>query len=281
MIQYLKNKIVVKPDIQQCKKKTAAESKKKTCKNSTAAVDWSKFDHIYCIHYLPFNDRLDKCIENLKRLGIYQLPQFSFEWTVPNKFYDVLLDINRYENIIDRKRIHAKNLNLQINRLNMFKKAWYHGFNRILVIEDDNMFYDDNSVINEYVTNIPEDYDIVNFDYWFLNKDQYKEVYADKKRYVNDYFIDISGVEKLWNMSFASMSRKGIKYLIDSQEAKLRPMDNFMAWKPDNAELAKDIKFCISKMNLSIQKLYENRQNYREASDNKYEGQYIDYKRYV
>ena len=56
----------------------------------------------------------------------------------------------------------------------------------------------------------------------------------------------------MWNMSFVSVSRKGIKYLIDSQEKIFRPMDNFISYKSENHELAKDIKFAVSKMNLSM-----------------------------
>ena len=32
-------------------------------------IDWSAFDFICCIHYLPFVDRLEQCKKSLARIG--------------------------------------------------------------------------------------------------------------------------------------------------------------------------------------------------------------------
>ena len=247
-------------------------------KKQQTKLDWSAFDFICCIHYLPYADRLEQCKKSLARIGILGLKQFQFEYTVPNKYYEVLLDENKFEDQIDRKRIKPRNLNLQINRLNLFKKMYYLGYDRILLLEDDSLYYKDLSIIAEYINDLPLDYDIVNFDYWFLDKDEFWSLLKDKSKQINNHFVDSSCVQKMWNMSFVSVNRKGIKYLIDSQEKMFRPMDNYIAYKSENYELAKDIKFAISKMNLSMQKLYPDRQNCK--TDNKYDGQGLIYSNY-
>ena len=52
---------------------------------------WNRFDKIVCIHYLPYkNERFRNIALELKRVGILGLPQFEWEFTVPNKFYEYI-----------------------------------------------------------------------------------------------------------------------------------------------------------------------------------------------
>lgn len=39
-----------------------------------AGVNWSIFDKIVCIHYLPYKERLEPIKAELKRVGILDLP---------------------------------------------------------------------------------------------------------------------------------------------------------------------------------------------------------------
>ena len=73
-------------------------------------------------------------------------------------------------------------MNLQINRLNLFKKMYYLGYERILLLEDDSLYYKDLAVLAEYINDLPLDYDIVNFDYWFLDKDEFWSLLKDKTK---------------------------------------------------------------------------------------------------
>lgn len=249
--------------------------------NIDIKIDWSIFDKIYCIHYLPYKERKEHAILELKRIGIYDQPQFEFLYTVPNKYYDALIHPNCFDSQIDYTRIHKKNINLQINRLNAIRKAQLVGYNRILILEDDNLFHKDISLIAQYLKNFPLQYDIVNMDYWFYDKTEFITLKSDRKNYINTYFIDTQKIEKIWNMSFISLTNKAMKYLCESQEKLLRPMDNYIAYKKINDDLAKDIKFAISDMNLSIQKLYDNRQNYHNPTYNKYYGQGLIFEDYI
>ena len=59
---------------------------------------------------------------------------------------------------------------------------YYLGYDRILLLEDDSLYYKDLSIIAEYINDLPLDYDIVNFDYWFLDKDEFWSLLKDKSK---------------------------------------------------------------------------------------------------
>jgi len=45
-----------------------------TATESFGHINWSIFDKIYCVHYLSYADRLDSIKQQLKDVGIVDLP---------------------------------------------------------------------------------------------------------------------------------------------------------------------------------------------------------------
>lgn len=43
-------------------------------RGSGVKPDWSMFDRIFCIHFLPYRERLPKIKEELGRIGVLDLP---------------------------------------------------------------------------------------------------------------------------------------------------------------------------------------------------------------
>ena len=60
--------------------------------------NWSIFDKIYCIHYLPYADRLNNIKQQLKDVGIIDLPWFEFYYTTENRYNRLLLNNTMFNN---------------------------------------------------------------------------------------------------------------------------------------------------------------------------------------
>lgn len=121
---------------------------------------WNRFDKIVCIHYLLFKEqRFENCKSELERVGILNLPQFEWEFTVPNKFYE-------YIKFPDKKGSGAKKFSLQytFHYYTLLKKLQYLGYNNVLILEDDIAFRKDLKEIRTLLEATPEDYDIMNYE---------------------------------------------------------------------------------------------------------------------
>ena len=64
------------------------------------------------------------------------------------------------------------NINYTINTLNLLNYCKIKGWKNILLIEDDFKFVDDSKLINDVVSNIPSEYDVINFNYKMYSEQQ-------------------------------------------------------------------------------------------------------------
>ena len=123
-------------------------------------IDWAKyFDKIYCLHYLPYKERLPLLQQELKRIDIWQSGIFEMRYTSPTR-YDSLLTAEIAGGAPARASI--VNITMEYNRL--FAEAGILGYRRVLFLEDDETFLKDIAAIEEMLENIPADADIVQFD---------------------------------------------------------------------------------------------------------------------
>ena len=230
--------------------------------NQLKNPNWSLFDKIYCIHYLPYKDRLQPIKNELERIGILNLPQFEFFYTTPNKYYDYLLfdRLNESTNI-DFKQIYLRNLNLQLNRLNLLTIAKYSGFKRILILEDDNIFLKDLSLLADYLNNFPLNYDIVNMEWIFIPKEKEIEWRNTKFNDLdNKWFKSTGNFTNIFDASMISLNDVAIKYLIEQISTVLRPMDNYIFKRNDVSSNTK-LKIALSTKHLCLQKMLSDRQD--------------------
>ena len=77
----------------------------------------------------------------LKRIGILGLDNFSWHYSVPNKYYDLLFYNDT--STIDVPSVNITNINYTVNSYQLIKMAYELGYERILVIEDDVRFLKD------------------------------------------------------------------------------------------------------------------------------------------
>lgn len=124
---------------------------------------WNRFDKIVCVHYLPYKERFENIKRELKRVGILDLPQFEWYYTVDTDFYNYVLD-GIPDDSINRDRVTPTNIKYTIDSYNLLRKLQFQHYNSVLIIEDDVAFHKDIGFIKEVVESTPKDFDVMNYD---------------------------------------------------------------------------------------------------------------------
>lgn len=122
------------------------------------------FDHIFILHHLPKVSRKHKMEQQLKHLGIDDTSKVSWEYTRIDPLFECLY-----------KNYSKKLVGLSIGQFNcayghykIMSDALALGYKRILILEDDIAFLNNLDKIEEYAKNIPQDADLVMWD-WYKN----------------------------------------------------------------------------------------------------------------
>lgn len=209
------------------------------------------FDKIYCIHYLPYEERLQDTIYELDRIGILNSPNFEWynvpESIVYNKLYETLIDHKIIFNKPDGDSVYGnfrnKNVfNLAINKFNLLLKAQYHNYKNILILEDDNCYLKNLDQLSKYIESIPGDYDIVNMNYFFMN------TIIDS----NSTFVPCSQIyDKMFNFAFTALSSNGIDHIIRNQINFFKTSDFYI--NSYKTFMGEQLKSYVSNKNLCIQ----------------------------
>lgn len=190
---------------------------------------WNKFDKIICIHYLPYKDRQTQITNELNRVGILNLQQFEWFYTVPNSYYEDILISSR----VDRNYVNFTNINYTINTLNLLNYCKINGWKNILLIEDDFKFVDDLKLINDVISNIPNEYDVINFNYKMYGEQQSIQRLIEKLQdeYQNGrYFFDIkkfNNSPRIFYTSCIAFSNKMVDFILEQNEQCLKPFDHY------------------------------------------------------
>ena len=143
-------------------------------------IDWSMFDHVFCIHHLPFRDRMPRLEAELRRVDLLDSPNFSFEFTVPSFYDKVVFGATKSAGLNDLLTVGQLNLVLATYRILALSEAM--GYGRILIMEDDVAFLKDKKEIVATLEMLPERYDICLFDkfaYAGLPTEEYESYLRD------------------------------------------------------------------------------------------------------
>lgn len=187
------------------------------------------FDHIYCLHYLPSEARLQKLKDELSRVGIDENAKyFSWVYDYPTSLLDIVYNdkrVNMSTPLKSSSRSYIKRVSMK--HYEIIKEAYSLGYNRILILEDDVRFHKDLDYIKKMLANIPNS-DIVMFDKMTCSAALEATKY---KRYIKTLPSDSlygsmndSGVFFIF-CSCYSLNRKAMKQIIDTQEQSLQPPD--------------------------------------------------------
>lgn len=187
------------------------------------------FDHIYCLHYLPTENRLPKIKEELKRVGIDEnADYFSWVYDYPSPVNDMIYNDKRLNMSVTLRssgRDYIKRVSMK--HYEIIKEAYSLGYKKILILENDIRFHRDLDYINKMLLNIP-DTDIVMFDKMTcsapMDATKYKQYIKTLPEGSLYGSMNDSGVFFIFCSCYA-LNRTGMKQIIELQEAGLLPPD--------------------------------------------------------
>ena len=187
----------------------------------------TSFDHIYCLHYLPYRDRLPVLREEFERVGIDESASyFSWKYVFPSDTLDCMYDdkglnIDAALRSVTRKYIKK----VSLYHYEIIKEAYALGYKKILILEDDVRFHSNLDYIKQLIDNMP-DSDVILFDKMTCSRPKenikYKELI---KKYPKDTLYGNVGDIFFIFASCYALNRNGMQHIIERQEEKLLPPD--------------------------------------------------------
>ena len=171
----------------------------------------SKFDICYVLNLSHRQDRRDNMEKQFSLMNFDDIntsPWLRYHFTTSFPYNNIIADtFNKTKRGGFTK---ANEYDCSRNHYAIVKECYDRGFNNILVMEDDIKFYKDQNLFLDFINNIPNDYDILQFGgfttdpnaKYILNKWNNKEYWVKHKNVL------------FWNASMYALSRKGMSYYI-------------------------------------------------------------------
>lgn len=154
----------------------------------SSQIAWEKyFDRVYCIHYLPQENKLPRLKRELARVGLLNSPVFEFRYTSECRYDIDVCDAHKVE--VPHLNQAFVNIILEIHRI--LEEAIHFNYSRILLMENDIAFLKDVSLIRRMLDNAPRGFGLIQYDK-FVNDGPMVDVYrnACEGGRVNDWFVE-------------------------------------------------------------------------------------------
>lgn len=207
------------------------------------------FDKIYCINYVENLERREFMQFQFKRLGIIDKVEF-FNFLDLSKFsIDILNSFNKYINSIPV-------LGCALAHYSCVKQAKLLGYNKILILEDDICFLRDIKILEDYLNDLPEDWEYIKYVYpCHISPDTAQNFFKinklDKLKYISFKYIG----DKTCCAGAYALQGKGIDLYINLMESnKLFPADLLPFFYSDFIKSPINSYFCTK--NLMLPELY-------------------------
>ena len=199
-------------------------------KRTTNIIEWTKYvDAIYCLHFIPYKNRLNKFKANLAYIDVDKSNIQKWYYTYPNIFDEMIANCIKPTYVDYHNERRTKTLNLNIAYHNMFREIQEFGYNKVLIIEDDCTFiYGKKDLFIETLEHLPLDWDYIQFDK--INAGNHKQDLTTLKdgtwfysNYTGGYF----------GTAFTMWSKKAIDYAVKKLEEDLTIADHIFGNRED------------------------------------------------
>jgi len=198
-------------------------------------IEWSRhFSRVYCIHYLPYAERIGWLKKEFERVGLSDSGILRFRYTNPCKFDHLFGDVLKIPNGY---------VNLSLEFKSILNEALGEGLDRILILENDVCFRNDLGEIEDILSAMPSEEPIVQLDKFYDGDTiHYKQhVFLHS---VNDEFFMSDG-ETFNGGDCFSLTRQGAEMMLGSYNVALNvPDSQFRFFFPNRA---------IAKRNICVQ----------------------------
>ena len=180
------------------------------------------------------HDRHNFIKESLTKIGWCPDGWINFYYATPFPFNDII----SYALTISGKGKFTKpnEYDCSRNHYAMIKIAYDLGYEHILILEDDIMFYNNRQILKEYIKNIPDDFDVIQFGGFSADPVVYDTL--DQLRKKGQLWYHNTDL-KLWNCSMYMLSRKGMEYYIKFMDELFWVADGPLYMSPKNNKILK------------------------------------------
>lgn len=169
-----------------------------------------KFKHIFLLNLSTRMDRRDLMIKQLRDFGLLELytqDELDIRTTVPFlKYNKIMMHVLNQNNL--GRLTKPNEYDCTHNHYSMVKQAYDQGYEYCLIMEDDIRFLNNKNLWENYLKNIPDNFDILQFGGFTV--DPRIKTYMDETK----YWIKHNNVP-VWNASMYALSRKGMEYYIN------------------------------------------------------------------
>ena len=187
----------------------------------------TKFDKVYVLSVPSYKIRYNFVKQQLNDLGI----DFEFVWgtDLGNINTDSLGNKIQYPQLWEYKtECTGKDFSCTINHYNAVFQAYEFGYNNVLIMEDDICFIKDKNLIQQMLTEIPDDADFVTYDPRFSQPWDF-DTFENKITNCNDLFMknNPNDYEFIFGgILYGIMNRQTMKLYLDNQRNKLMMSDH-------------------------------------------------------
>lgn len=242
-------------------------------------IPWGRwFDSIWCITYTGYPDRMAGIESELKRIGIIDSGLLRWRLNFPSITDAVMFNFLKANNRTNCTK--QSQVSCSLGHYSCIKSAYELGHNRVLIIEDDERFLKDLDGIVGYLSDIPSDADIVNFDVLPAdaqhNESNFPRIVEENS--VNSHFFRY---RSMFGGGCYALSRKAMERLVKSYESYIRTADDYLSGR---AYLGDDITYYASKQSICCQLTFGNSVNVglwgTDTLHGIYRKKHLDYSKY-
>lgn len=172
------------------------------------------FDRIFIILHISKNDRRENVKRQMDYLGLTE-PFTHIFYTADHFAKNISLSL--WNKHIVTKPFESNGVfDLYLNHLSIMSLSLSLGYDRVLVLEDDFHSLKDLNKINDYLDNMPDEYDLIQYDYTLAETNKSIMDNAD------EYYIKRKNGQRLWATSAYAVSRRGMDMYLKIQETNYK-----------------------------------------------------------
>lgn len=191
-----------------------------------------KFDICYVLNVSDRKDRRDNMEFQFNDIGIEDINHsdwIRYHYTTRFPYNDIIMAAF---NSTKKGRFTKPNeYDCARNHYAIVKECFDRGFNHILIMEDDIKFLKDVQTLYDFINNIPNDYDILQFGGFTTDKRC-----LDILNKIDEFWVMHKGIQ-LWNASMYALSRKGMEFYIKFMNKFFWVADGPLYMAPNNDKL--------------------------------------------
>lgn len=181
-----------------------------------------KFDKIYCINLKRRQDRWKKCLKEFKKNNLEGIERYQ---AIDGKLYD-------WSSTKYNPDLLKGELGILETHINIIKEAVENGYSTIMILEDDVYFTPEIAKLEEYLSDVPSDWDMIHLggNHTYGNV---PEMVTDKIMKLHNTFATEAVIIKSTIFQKILDITEKREHQIDAYYAMLQKTDNFYGCYPN------------------------------------------------